>query len=140
MRYISARTVFETRLARQERESKSSTGTDSDPAYWLLRSVRMSGESSQPEADAAPVTHVCQLRFADGQVVAARIRATSPHEESLVVYTGAVERLPVRCEKADAVLLRALFQSFARELEAAFAEEVLGGSPPEPDPEEGRWL
>jgi hypothetical protein len=85
-------------------------------------------------------TQVCTLRFHDGQIVTARISARSPHEECAVVYAGAVDRLPLRCERADSVLLRALFQSFARERRAAFAEELIGSwveSAEEPEEEQG---
>ena len=71
-------------------------------------------------------TQVCSLRFGDGEIATARIQARSPYQECPVVYSGAVERLPIRDGTADAVFLRVLFQSFARELRATFEEELIG--------------
>jgi hypothetical protein len=72
------------------------------------------------------VTHVCSLRFPDGEMASARIEATSPYEECPVTYSGAAERLPIRNSTADTVLLRVLFLSFARELRAKFEEKLIG--------------
>jgi hypothetical protein len=72
------------------------------------------------------VTQICTLRFSDGKSVTARILAASPYEDCVIDYSGPSHRLPVQYERADSVLLRALFQSFARELRAKFREELIG--------------
>jgi hypothetical protein len=72
------------------------------------------------------VTHVCSLRFPDGETATAQIEANSPYQECPVVYSGAAERLPIRNGIADTVLLRVLFHSFARELRAKFEEKLIG--------------
>src|SRR4051794_4230384 len=71
-------------------------------------------------------TQICSLRFSDGAIVAAEIEAGSPYEDGAVRYSGPVERIPVAFPTANAVLLRALFQSFARELGATFCEGMVG--------------
>ncbi len=72
------------------------------------------------------VTQICRLYFRDGQVASAQIEAGSRYQECTVIYRGATERLPVRYETADSVLLRVMFRSFARELRARFEEELIG--------------
>jgi hypothetical protein len=72
------------------------------------------------------VTQVCGLRFPDGATVLAQIKAETPYEDAPIEYSGPVERLPVKPGLASSVLLRALFQSFARELDAGFQEELIG--------------
>jgi len=72
------------------------------------------------------VIQICTLRFKDGRTVTARIEAGSRHDECDVLYAGAVDRLPILFQRADSVLLRALFQSFARELRTTFREEFIG--------------
>ena len=92
------------------------------------------------EGQHASVTQICTLRFRDGLSVSAQLSASSPYEDCPVAYSGAVERLPARFEFASAVLLNALFRSFARELRVSFAEEILGswdrfaGDDDEPEP------
>jgi hypothetical protein len=79
------------------------------------------------EEDKPPiVTQVCSLRFPDGEIATAQIEARSPYQECPVVYSGAAERLPIRDGSADTVLLRVLFLSFARELQAKFEEKLIG--------------
>ena len=77
------------------------------------------------EEKSSIATHVCSLRFRDGAVATARIQARSSYQTCPVVYSGAVERLPIRDRTADAVMLRVLFQSFARELQAKFEEHLI---------------
>jgi hypothetical protein len=79
-------------------------------------------EGGQPSV----VVQICRLCFPDGKIASARIQAASPYQDSDVSYGGVVERLPVQYATADSVLLRALFQSFARELTATFQEELIG--------------
>ncbi len=72
------------------------------------------------------VTQICGLRFPDGATVLAKINAESPYQDAVVEYSGPFDRLPVKPDLASSVLLRALFQSFAREMGAAFQEELIG--------------
>lgn len=58
-----------------------------------------------------------------------QISAHSMYDDCLVSYSGAVERLPFTYETADSVLLRAFFQTVARELGARFREETIGEWP-----------
>jgi hypothetical protein len=74
----------------------------------------------------ATVVQVCRLHFTDGQTVSAQIETGSLREESAITYSGPCERLPFCYPTADVVLLRALFQSFARELAARFEEKLIG--------------
>ena len=69
------------------------------------------------------ITQICCLRFVDGQTITAQIKATSKTEDASVFYSGPVERLPLNSERANAIELKAYFQSFARELHAEFAQE-----------------
>ncbi len=69
------------------------------------------------------LTCICCLRFVDGAIVTARIEAANRTEDATVTYSGAVKRLPLTSEKANAIELKALFKSFARELKASFAEQ-----------------
>ena len=75
---------------------------------------------------ATHVTQICGLHFADGATVLAQITTESPYQDATVEYSGPSERLPVKPEMASSVLLRALFQSFARELGAMFREDLIG--------------
>ena len=52
------------------------------------------------------------------------IQSPDPRQNCPVLYAGAVERLPYRFDSADSLLLRVLFRSFARELQARFEEEA----------------
>jgi hypothetical protein len=86
-------------------------------------------QASDPcQSDCGPtvVIQTCTLRFPDGTEAVGRIEAFSRYQEVGVQYSGRVERLPMRCDRADSVLLRVLFQSFARELGARFEEELVG--------------
>ena len=68
----------------------------------------------------------CTLCFRDGKTVTARIRARYADEDTPVKYSGATSRLPFKYKRADAMVLRAIFRSFARELGARFMEDLLG--------------
>jgi hypothetical protein len=81
-----------------------------------------------------PVTQICSLRFADGEVAQGQITATSAYQECSVIYTGQSERLPALYPAANSVLLRALFRSFARDLRVEFSEEQIGRWADESDP------
>ena len=63
------------------------------------------------------------LRFTDNQNVTAQIKAANKTEDTPVSYSGAVERLHLSLQTANAIELRAYFKSFARELHAAFDEQ-----------------
>jgi len=78
------------------------------------------------DAKSKCVTQICRLFFRDGQIASGQIQAGSRYQEAPVLYSGAIERLPVRYETADSVLLRVMFRSFARELRARFEEELIG--------------
>jgi hypothetical protein len=84
-------------------------------------------EAGQPGNSAnAAVRHVCTLCFKDGTKVSGEITTRSRYEETPVIYSGAVDRLPYSFATADSVLLRALFQSLSRELKAQFREQIIG--------------
>ncbi len=68
----------------------------------------------------------CTLSFRDGKTVSARIKARYADEDTPVKYSGETGRLPFKYKRADAMVLRAIFRSFARELGAQFVEELLG--------------
>ena len=72
------------------------------------------------------VRQICTLGFKDGQTVTAQICASSRYANCQVEYAGAIERLPFLFDTADSVLLRAYFQTFARELKARFWEVRVG--------------
>ncbi len=74
----------------------------------------------------ATVTQICRLRFRDGKVVTAQLEAGSLRDDAIVSYSGPCHRLPFQYPTADMIVLRALFQSFARELKAEFEEDVIG--------------
>ena len=95
--------------------------------FGAVIDTNRSGVATEVEDKPCVVTLVCSLRFDDGEVVTAQIEAPSPHQVCPVVYSGAVERLPIRDATADTVWLRVLFRSFARELRAKY-EEVVRGS------------
>jgi hypothetical protein len=81
----------------------------------------------EPKANNGGLVQItCTLRFRDGQTVAGTILAPSRYEDCAVVYAGVVERLSFRFAAANSVLLRAFFQSFARELKAQLCEERIG--------------
>jgi hypothetical protein len=86
----------------------------------------MVGHNHVESERSALVVQVCRLHFADGQVVSAQIEAPSLRADCPVHYAGPYQRLPYCYPTADLVLLRALFQSFARELDARFEEESTG--------------
>jgi hypothetical protein len=80
---------------------------------------------TKPSAQPWPMLHLtCSLRFADGETVVAKVSARSKIEDASVVYSGAVERLPVCPDLATVVELRAYFASFARELRAGLTEDL----------------
>ena len=70
------------------------------------------------------VTQLCSLVFNDGQCVTAEINSPARFADCRVSFTGAVDRLPFQFDTADSVLLRAYFQSFARQLRASFSEQL----------------
>ena len=72
------------------------------------------------------MTQRCTLHFSDGQSVSALIRARGPHDDCKIAYAGAVTRLPYQFESGHCMLLRVLFRSLAKELNARFEEQVEG--------------
>jgi hypothetical protein len=115
-----------------ESNSDRTLGSNGDNAGSLME-TDTTPYGDRPQGQPSTVTQICTLRFRDGQIAVGRIEATSRYQECMVVYSGAVERLPIRYATADSVLLRVLFQSFARELRARFQEELLGDWEPFPD-------
>lgn len=75
------------------------------------------------------LTQTCSLRFANGQIVTATVTAQTENHDGPVLYSGSVDRLPLRPRTANAVELRAYFQSFARELHAVFTESATEDRP-----------
>lgn len=90
----------------------------------------MVGHNRAESERSALVVQVCRLHFADGQVVSGQIEASSLRADCPIRYAGPYQRLPYCYPTADLVLLRALFQSFARELGARFEEESTGSFDP----------
>jgi hypothetical protein len=76
--------------------------------------------------DAMLIQITCSLRFADDHVVAGTIQVPSRYQDSTVAYSGELDRLPFRFETANSLMLSAIFQSFARELNAHFSEQKIG--------------
>src|SRR5437588_8543230 len=72
------------------------------------------------------LTFRCTLHFSDGDQVSGLIQTSNSDQDCPVLYAGAVDRLPYQFEIADRLLLRVLFRSFGRELDARFEEELTG--------------
>ena len=68
----------------------------------------------------------CTLRFPDGQIVTASVESDSAEGERLVTYTGPVQRLWNRFEKADAGFLEWYFRAQAPQLGAELSVEREG--------------
>jgi hypothetical protein len=97
---------------------------------YVVPAVRELPLDGTPDAQAifmreTPVVHKCTLHFRNGESVTGMIQSAGLTETAGVTYVGAVEQLPFRVEMADRLLLRILFRSFARELNARFEEEQI---------------
>lgn len=102
-------------------------GCPTTEPVWPAAMLRRMPDGNPGERGGEPlVTQTCTLRLSDGKLITAQIHTRSPDETCPVFYAGAVERLPFSYETADVVLLRVLFQSFARELGAQFEEQLSG--------------
>jgi hypothetical protein len=72
------------------------------------------------------VTFTASLSFPDGQTISGKVSAETPYDHPAVIYSGPVDRLPRRFEKASPPLLKVLFRNLARETGARFSERARG--------------
>jgi hypothetical protein len=72
------------------------------------------------------VTLLCKLTFPDGPEVTGEVHASSPAVEYPIVYTGAVERLPMQYQRGTPSDLELTFTVAARRSGAKLTVERSG--------------